>query len=62
MCFGYLEPSVYLAKALCLRGTMYTLMSMHTEALNDFDRVIDLEEAVVKVTFSVFYTFRPVLI
>ncbi|XP_028401862.1 mitochondrial import receptor subunit TOM70-like [Dendronephthya gigantea] len=43
------EPSPYLAKAICLRGTMHTLMSMQTEALKDFDRVISLEDASVKV-------------
>lgn len=43
------EPSEYLAKSLCLRGTMNTLMSLHSEALKDFDRVISLQEADVKV-------------
>ena len=45
----FLEPSPYLAKAICLRGTMRTLMSVHAEALQDFDRVINLEDAPVKV-------------
>lgn len=46
---SFLEPSPYLAKALCLRGTWFTLMSKHNEALEDFDRVINLEDAPVKV-------------
>ena len=45
----FLEPSPHLAKAICLRGTWFTLMSMHNEAIQDFDRVISLEDAPVKV-------------
>ena len=47
--FFFSEPSQYLAKAICLRGTWYTLMSMHPEALKDFERVINLESAPAKV-------------
>ena len=45
----FLEPSPHLAKAICLRGTWFTLMSMHNEGIQDFDRVINLEDAPVKV-------------
>jgi hypothetical protein len=51
----FLEPSPYLAKAICLRGTMHTLMSMYAEALQDFDRVIHLEDAAIKVNIGIRY-------